>query len=66
MVRHATINDLPIGRNVEETLRVIEAIQFHDEHVEVCPLNWRKGDKTMNPDPVGSKAYFRKRLKADE
>jgi alkyl hydroperoxide reductase subunit AhpC len=57
-VRHATVNDLPIGRNVDEVLRVIQALQFTDEHGEVCPANWKPGEATMKPDPVGSKAYF--------
>ncbi len=58
VVRHATINDLPVGRNVDEALRVIEAFQFVEEHGEVCPANWRPGEDTMKPDPVGSRAYF--------
>lgn len=58
VVRHATINDLPIGRNVDETIRVIEALQFVEEHGEVCPANWNPGDKTMVPDPDKSKEYF--------
>ncbi|KAI9592725.1 thioredoxin-like protein [Syncephalis fuscata] len=52
------VNDLPIGRNVDEAIRLVEAIKFTDEHGEVCPINWNKGSKTMNPDPTGSKAYF--------
>ena len=53
-VRHATINDLPVGRNVDEALRVIRAFQYVEEHGEVCPANWTPGDATMKPDPVGS------------
>jgi len=59
-IRHSTINDLPVGRNVDETLRVIKAFQFTDEHGEVCPANWTEGDDTMVPDPEGSKTYFEK------
>ncbi|KAI8393471.1 thioredoxin-like protein [Radiomyces spectabilis] len=57
-LRVAHIHDLPIGRSVDETLRVIEAIKFTDEHGEVCPANWRKGDKTIKANPKDSQAYF--------
>jgi len=57
-VRHQTINDLPLGRNVDEYLRLVEALQYHEEHGEVCPANWKKGDKSMKPDQSGLKAYF--------
>jgi len=59
VIRHATINDLPVGRNVDETIRVIEAFQFVEKHGEVCPANWKKGEATMKPDPVGSQEYFK-------
>ncbi|MEZ6183539.1 MAG: peroxiredoxin [Planctomycetota bacterium] len=59
-VRHSTINDLPVGRNVDEALRVIQAFQYVEEHGEVCPANWTPGADTMKPDPVGSQAYFKK------
>jgi peroxiredoxin 2/4 len=59
VIQHATINNLAFGRSVDETLRVLQAIQhvqiFPDE---VCPANWKPGDKTMVPDPVKSKDYF--------
>jgi len=59
VVQHATINNLPVGRNVEETLRVLQAFQHVQAHPdEVCPANWTPGDRTMNPDPVGSKDFF--------
>jgi len=58
IVRHATINDLAVGRSVDETIRTIEAFQFVDEHGEVCPANWRPGDATIVPNPDGSKTYF--------
>ena len=60
IVRHSTINDLPVGRNVDEALRVIKAFQFVEENGEVCPANWTLGADTMKPDPVGSKEYFSK------
>jgi peroxiredoxin (alkyl hydroperoxide reductase subunit C) len=59
VIQHATINNLAFGRNVDETLRVLQAIQHVQSHPdEVCPAGWTPGDKTMNPDPVKSKAYF--------
>jgi len=58
ILRHITVNDLPIGRSVDEALRLIEAIRFVDEHGEVCPANWKKGQKTIKPDPKGSLDYF--------
>jgi peroxiredoxin (alkyl hydroperoxide reductase subunit C) len=57
-IRQMTVNDLPVGRSVDETLRLVEAFQFTDEHGEVCPANWQKGSKTMVPDPEKSKAFF--------
>jgi alkyl hydroperoxide reductase subunit AhpC len=60
IVRHITINDLPIGRSVDEALRVVQAVQFADQHGEVCPANWTPGKDTMKADPEGSKEYFRK------
>ncbi len=58
IVRHATINDLPVGRSVDEVIRVIQAFQYVEKHGEVCPANWKPGADTMKPDPVGSKKYF--------
>lgn len=57
-LRQVTINDLPVGRDVDETLRLVQAFQFTDEHGEVCPAGWRPGGKTMKADPSGSKEYF--------
>lgn len=57
-LRQMTINDLPVGRNVDETLRLVQAFQFTDEHGEVCPANWKPGQKTMVADPKKSKEYF--------
>lgn len=58
IVRHATINDLPIGRNVDETLRIIDAIQFTDRHGEVCPAGWTKGKQAMTPNASGVATYL--------
>merc|ERR1712232_732456 len=49
-----TKNDCPVGRSVDETLRLVQAFQFADKHGEVCPVNWTPGAKTMKPDPTGS------------
>ncbi|CAG9833041.1 unnamed protein product [Diabrotica balteata] len=57
-LRQITINDLPVGRSIDETLRLVQAFQFTDEHGEVCPVGWKPGQKTMKPDPTGSKDYF--------
>jgi peroxiredoxin (alkyl hydroperoxide reductase subunit C) len=59
VIRHATINDLPVGRNPVETLRVLQAFQYHDQHGEVCPANWEPGKATMKPNPTGSQEYFK-------
>lgn len=60
-LRQITVNDLPVGRSVDETLRLVQAFQYTDEHGEVCPANWNpKGNsKTMVPDPTRSKDYFK-------
>lgn len=59
-VRQITINDLPVGRSVEETLRLLKAFQFVEKHGEVCPANWTPNSPTIKPDPVHSKEYFEK------
>lgn len=51
IVRHSSINDLPVGRNPDEYLRLVKAFQYVDVHGEVCPANWQPGNKTMIPDP---------------
>ncbi|CAO0799395.1 unnamed protein product [Mucor circinelloides] len=51
-------NDLPVGRSVDEVLRLVEAFKFTDEHGEVCPANWQAGAKTIKPDVKQSKEYF--------
>ncbi|MEL6399014.1 MAG: peroxiredoxin [Cyanobacteria bacterium J06626_4] len=59
VIQHATVNNLSFGRNVEETLRVLQAIRHVQTHPdEVCPAGWKPGEKTMNPDPVKSKEFF--------
>lgn len=58
IVRHQLVNDLPLGRSVDEALRLVQALQFVEKHGEVCPANWHEGDKTMKPDPTGSKEFF--------
>lgn len=58
VLRQMTINDLPVGRSVDETLRLVKAFQFTDEHGEVCPAGWTPGAKTMKADPVNSLDYF--------
>jgi len=58
VVRSQTVNDLPLGRNFDEFIRVIEALQFHEEHGEVCPAGWNKGDKGMDASPDGVAAYL--------
>nr|YP_009244791.1 thiol-specific antioxidant protein [Pyropia pulchra]AMK97033.1 thiol-specific antioxidant protein [Pyropia pulchra] len=59
IIQYSTINNLEFGRSVEETLRVLQAIQYVQSHPdEVCPANWKPGDRTMNPDPIKSKNYF--------
>jgi len=59
IIQHATINNLSFGRSVDETLRVLQAIQHVQSHPdEVCPAGWQPGDKTMTPDPVKSKDFF--------
>jgi len=63
IVRHAVINDLPLGRNVDEMLRMIDAQQFTDEHGEVCPAGWQKGDEAMKPDAEGVAEYLAKHEK---
>ena len=58
-ILHQTVNDLPVGRNVDEALRIIEGFQYFEKHGEVCPANWTPGKKSMKPDPVGSQEYFK-------
>jgi peroxiredoxin (alkyl hydroperoxide reductase subunit C) len=57
-VRSQIVNDLPLGRNMEELIRIFEALQFHEEHGEVCPAGWTKGDKGMDASPEGVAKYL--------
>jgi len=57
-VMHQVVNHLPLGRNVDEMLRMIDALQFHEEHGEVCPAGWNKGDKGMVADADGVASYL--------
>lgn len=60
IVQHCSINNLSVGRNVEEIARLVEGYQYTAKHGEVCPAGWNKGSDTMKPDPKGSKEYFNK------
>ncbi len=59
VVQHSTINNLGVGRNVDEVLRLVEAFQYTAKHGEVCPAGWTKGKTSMKPDPKGSQDYFK-------
>ncbi|MDP0588735.1 MAG: peroxiredoxin [Candidatus Endonucleobacter bathymodioli] len=58
VVRSQIVNDLPLGRNIDELVRTVEALQYHEEHGEVCPANWKKGDKGMKATPHGVSSYL--------
>ncbi|XP_010406631.1 thioredoxin-dependent peroxide reductase, mitochondrial [Corvus cornix cornix] len=60
IIKHLSVNDLPVGRSVEETLRLVKAFQFVETHGEVCPANWTPDSPTIKPSPEGSKEYFEK------
>lgn len=57
-VRHQVVNDLPLGRNVDEMLRMVDALAFNQEHGEVCPAGWQEGDAGMTASPEGVAAYL--------
>ncbi len=57
-VRHMLVNDLPLGRSVEEALRVVDALAHFEKHGEVCPANWKPGAKAMKGDVEGAKSFF--------
>lgn len=59
VVRAELINDLPIGRNVDEIIRLVDALQFHEEHGEVCPAGWQKGQGGMKASPDGVASYLK-------
>ncbi len=58
VVRSQIVNDLPIGRDVEDILRVFDAVEFHEKHGEVCPAGWKEGDKAMTASPEGVASYL--------
>lgn len=58
VVRHQVVNDLPLGRNVDEMLRIVDALQFHEKHGEVCPAGWHKGEDGMKPTSDGVADYL--------
>jgi len=60
VVRHSIKNDLPLGRDIDEMIRLIDALDFHNSHGDVCPAGWQKGDEGMNPSNDGMKKYISK------
>ena len=64
VVRHQVVNDLPLGRNVDEMLRMIDALQFTEKYGEVCPAGWNKGDEGMKPDADGVASYLKDKAEA--
>jgi peroxiredoxin (alkyl hydroperoxide reductase subunit C) len=60
IVRHCVINDLPLGRNIDEALRMVDALQFFEKNGEVCPANWKDGEDGMSPSPEGVAEYLSK------
>jgi peroxiredoxin (alkyl hydroperoxide reductase subunit C) len=58
IVRHQVVNDLPLGRNIDEMLRMVDALQYHEEHGEVCPAGWQKGKAAMKESPDGVAEYL--------
>jgi len=58
VVRHQVVNDLPLGRDIDEMLRMVDALAFHEEHGEVCPAGWKDGDKGMDASPKGVADYL--------
>lgn len=58
VVRHETVNDLPLGRNIDEAIRIVDALQHHEKYGEVCPANWSEGETAMKATPDGVKEYL--------
>ena len=58
IVRHQVVNDLPLGRSVDEALRMVQALQFFEKNGEVCPANWKEGSRTIKPTVQESKKFF--------
>tara|TARA_R110002167_G_scaffold109180_2_gene278375 strand:+ start:218 stop:823 length:606 start_codon:yes stop_codon:yes gene_type:complete len=63
-VRHQVVNDLPLGRNMDEITRMVDALQFHEAHGEVCPAGWNKGDEGMSANPKGVADYLKSHSKS--
>lgn len=59
IVRHAVINDLPLGRNIDEMIRMVDALEFNKKYGEVCPANWNKNKKGMKASPEGASDYLK-------
>ncbi len=58
VVQHQVVNDLPLGRSVDEALRMVRALQYFEANGEVCPANWQEGARTIKPTPDASKEFF--------
>ncbi|MDA7742434.1 peroxiredoxin, partial [Francisellaceae bacterium] len=63
-VRHQVVNDLPLGRNMDEITRMVDALQFHEAHGDVCPAGWNKGDEGMSANPKGVADYLKAHSKS--
>lgn len=63
VIRHSVVNDLPLGRNIDEAIRMVDALQCHEKQGEVCPANWRPGEDTMKPTEEGVRDYLSKHFK---
>lgn len=59
VVRHQVVNDLPLGRSVDEALRMVKALQYFEQHGEVCPADWKEGARTIKATPTDSKSFFK-------
>jgi len=60
IIRHMVLNDLPLGRSIEEAIRMVDALQFHEQHGDVCPANWKQGEEGMKPTADGVADYLSK------
>jgi len=60
IIRHSVINDLPLGRSIDEALRMVDALEFHETHGDVCPANWKQGEEAMTPTAEGVADYLAK------